>query len=147
MPVLGREVLGNRILKRKALEVPEWGGVIFVRELTGREAIPISQGALEISQAREKGELSAEQVVRWHTLTVRYGWINEDGSYVLGDDDMETLMDESQDTVERIADEIRALSGMKKKANSEQVDQTSAVADAKKNSTLTAKRGSGTGSR
>lgn len=132
MAHIGREILSKNTLKRKAIEIPEWGGTIVLRELSGREAIPVSQGALEISEARRAGDIDTQKALTWQAETVCYGWINEDGSQVLALSDIDELLKTQPHSVlERIAKEIRILSGMERA----QPADPAPVDDAKKNLT------------
>lgn len=112
---IGRDVLARDVLKRTTILVPEWGGEIIVRELTGREAGPIGRLAMEISKRQD--DLEPDKITRWEALTVQSGWINEDGSRVLNGEDVEVLLDtQPYDVIQRIAKEIRQLSGMERSA-------------------------------
>lgn len=130
MSHIGKDILKRNTLKTKVIEVPEWGGTILIRELTGKEKIPIDQGAIEISQARQKGALSADTVARWQAQAVVSGWINEDGSLVLQPSDIDELLAKKEGSViERIAVAVRVLTGMEKAKE----DDASPKEDAKKN--------------
>lgn len=141
MAYIGKEIIkrNTNTFKRKTIDIPEWGGQIIVRGLSGKEAIPVSQGAMEISAARQKGNANANQAVRWQALTVSLGWINEDGSHVLEPSDIDGFIESTEHAViERIAKEIRILTGM------QAVNPEAKPADeAKKNLTMTPNEDSG----
>jgi hypothetical protein len=131
MTILGKDALKRITLKRKTVHVPEWEGEIILRELNGQEAIAFQEGAMEISQQRQAGALKPETLIRWQAQTVALGWINEDGSYVLqGSDDIDELLrTQPHPLIERLAKEVRALSGMEKAKE----DDPETIEQAKKN--------------
>lgn len=140
MGIIGRNILQKQTLKRKPVQVPEWEGIVILRELTGYEAAPVSQGALAIQQARQEGKADAAQVVRWQAETLAAGWINEDGSHVLQNGDIDTLIQSTSNAViGRLAKEVRILSGLE--AASETEDRPGD--EAKKNLAKTANGASG----
>ena len=139
MAFLGKDILKRDTFKRKIVDVPEWGGKIIVRGLSGHQAIPISQTAVEISLEKKDGKFDAEKAERWEANTFVCGWINEDGSNVLTAGDVDDLLGKETEIISRIAREIRILSGMEKAKE----DASSPVVDAKKNLTATLNGDSG----
>lgn len=132
MAILGKEVLGRSTLRRKTVEVPEWGGEVIIQELNGEETAIVGQGAGEIAKNRDNPDTG--KAIRWEALTVCYGWINEDGSKVLSPDDAgQLLAQHGYGVIGRLAKEIRGMSGLGDEASDE----------AKKNSTTTPNIGSG----
>lgn len=142
MSFIGKEILGRKTLKRKTVDVPEWEGQVIIRELTGREAEPISQGAAEIRKAVQDGKPDAKYAIRWQAQTIALGWINEDGNHVLEAGDINTLIDTTgHSTIELLSREIRILSGMQILDK----DADAPVEQAKKNSTGIRNGASGSG--
>lgn len=139
MAFLGKAILKKDTFTRKTLDIPEWGGQIIVRGLSGKEAIPISQGAIEIAGDQKAGKLNAERNERWEAATVVAGWINEDGSNVLTPQDIDDLLGKETTVISRIAKEIRILSGMAKDKD----DDPKPTDVAKKNLTVTQNGDSG----
>lgn len=141
MPFLGKEILLSSTLKRKPIYVDEWGGEVLLRELTGREAEPVQQGAVEIQFARQKNEFSAAKAMTWQAKTVALGWINEDGTHVLETKDLDDFIKATPSAIiVRLAREVRILSGLEAATDNE---DESPVEDAKKNSTRTRNTASG----
>lgn len=117
MAHVGKEILRKNTLKRKTIEIPEWEGQIVIRELTGSEAVPVNQKAIEIAQSRNTANFDAKKVLYWEAEIFCYGWINEDGSRVLKLEDMDELMEtQPRSVIERVAKEIRILTGMERAA-------------------------------
>lgn len=140
MARIGKEIFQRNTLKRKTIQITEWEGEIVIRELTGAEAIPINQKAVEISQSRNTNTFDAKLALYWEAEIVCYGWINDDGGRILELEDIDELMGtQPRSVIERIAKEVRILSGMEKAVK----DDPSPRDEAKKNSTGTAKDDSG----
>jgi hypothetical protein len=95
-------VLVTPILRHRLVSVPEWGGEALVRELTLAEAAQI--GGLDVRKRADQMQAAA--------LTIRYGWINEDGSHVATDDDMPKIMQQSIALIVRLATAIADMSGL-----------------------------------
>lgn len=112
--ILGKNVLGKGMLKRREIEVPTWGGAILIRELTGAEVETVREVA---ASAVKDGQITDQANLRVfaHTLIV-FGWINEDGTRVLTDQEGDLLYTESNQTIDSIADAIAELSGLRPKA-------------------------------
>lgn len=138
MAILGKDSLKRSPLKRKTIQVDELGGQLIVRELNGLGAIAVGQGAMEISEQRQAGKVNPAAAMRWTATTVAYGWINEDGSYVT--DSADDILDAwPQPLIEKVAKEIRILSGMEKAKE----DDPAPLDEAKKNLTETPNTDSG----
>lgn len=139
MALLGKEILSRDTFTRKTIEIPEWGGEIVVRGLSGHEAMTINQTAIEIADDRANGKFDAAKAERWEARTVVCGWINEDGSSVLSAQDVDALLGKETEIISRIAREIRILSGMEKAKD----EAEAPVKEAKKNLTATLNGDSG----
>lgn len=137
---INKSILKRNVLKRKTIHIPEWDGEIVVRELTGKEAIALNQTAVEINFDRQAGRFDADKAQRWEARTVMAGWINEDGSHVLESGDIDDLLNtQPRSVIERIAKEIRILSGMDRA----KPDAPSPADEAKKNLNETPNTASG----
>lgn len=112
--LLGKDVLGKRKLAQSTIEVPTWGGSILIRELTGAEVETVRSIA---ASAVKDGQVTDQANLRVfaHSLIVS-GWINADGTHVLAEDEGNLLYDESNQTIDTIADAIAVLSGLRPKA-------------------------------
>lgn len=114
MNYLGKATLGKGLLKRQELPVAAWGGTILIRELTAAEVENVRALA---SVAVKNGQIADNSALGTFSRTlIAAGWINEDGSRVLTDEEADLLADESNQVVEDIADAISKLSGLTKAA-------------------------------
>lgn len=91
------------------VEVPEWGGCVWVRGLTARERDAFEASMVEVDKKTGErrprtGNLRARLVVM--------GLCDEAGNRVFSDDDIPALGRKSALGMERVFDTIRGLSGM-----------------------------------
>lgn len=98
------EILGVDDLPVEDLEVPEWGGTVRVRGLTGTER---DRFEFQIAQARKT---PAEAVVR--AELVARCLIDEKGKRVFTDKEIGRLGAKSGVVLDRVFDKCRELSGM-----------------------------------
>jgi hypothetical protein len=89
--MLNREqILGAQDLTRKEVEVPEWGGSVFVRQLTGGELVKLQR------------LLSSDNVLDLVPLVVMCT-VDENGKRIFSDKDVEALAAKNGRVLERIA--------------------------------------------
>lgn len=106
-------------LTLKPVEVPEWGGTVYVRPLGGDE-----RDAYEASMTIQKGpELESNPVGMRARLVVR-GVTDANGVRLFKDNDAPRLGQKNAAVLDRLFDEIAELSGL----------SASSVEDAEKNS-------------
>ena len=98
------------------LEIPEWGGSVRLRSLSGGQRSIINQRV----QARDLENLE-------EMLTVM-GCVDEDGNRIFTNKDIDALKKKSNAPITRIAKKIMEISGIG--------TETAAVDEAKKNSAL-----------
>lgn len=112
MAILGLESLSGMLLKEREIEIPEWGGVALVRELTSAEVDTIRQVAMLAVDTKTSKVLDAGALYRFQLRLIAAGWINPDGSRVLKDDQIDKLRDVSNAVTQRLATAIMQLSGL-----------------------------------
>lgn len=117
---VGREALGQKKLNQAEMDAPEWGGKVLVRELDCDEIVNVRSLAAGSVQG---GEPSVVSIGIFERNLVEKGWIDGDGNRVLADGEGELLRKESAKLINRMAEKISELSGLK----------PDAVAIAKKN--------------
>lgn len=107
------DILGAQDLPSKTVEVPEWGGEVLVRGLTGteRDSFEMRMAAANKSGNTEGQELRAALAARCI--------VNEEGVREFTDKEVGQLGKKSGAALDRIFDEIRKLSGMTKEAPKE----------------------------
>ncbi len=102
MASIGRDVLTRRAgFKRAAVNVPEWGGDVQIRELSAGEI-------LHIAHIQSKGGDGATSALLAHMLIC--GWIDDNGVNVFTAEDESAILAMPSGIVTRIANEISQLS-------------------------------------
>ena len=94
-------------LRTEVVEVPEWGGSVTVRELTGRE-----RDAFEASIVEQKGKKSVVNMDNMRAKFVSACVIGDDGQSLFYPTDVERLGDLSAAALNRVFDVGRRLSGL-----------------------------------
>lgn len=104
------QILESDDLQRVEVEVPEWGGTLLVRELTGRE-----RGQLEAGSLRQQGSGVAWQPQSLETVRARVvamAAIDENGAPLFTLTDIQALGAKSGRALERVFDVVAGISGM-----------------------------------
>lgn len=117
-------------LKKKTVHVPEWDGDVIVRELTGTEL-----DSWEAAQVRHVGDKVEPNPIGTRARLVIRALIDENGKRLFKDSEAMKLSEKNGDVLDRLFDEIAALSGM----------TLEAAADAEKNSSSDPSDGSTSG--
>jgi len=95
-------------LPRELVEVPEWGGALYVRALTGAERDAFEQSIVETRGKNTRMNLRNIRA-RLVALTV----IDEDGNRLFSDDDVEALGRKSAAALNRVFEVAQRLSGLR----------------------------------
>lgn len=98
------QILTADDLDTKDVEVSEWGGSVRVRGLSGRE-----RDRFEASLRDDRGETDTDNI---RAKLVGRAVIDETGSRVFTDAQINALGEKSGAVLDRLFDEIRDLSGM-----------------------------------
>ena len=95
-------------LPRELVEVPEWGGALYVRALTGAERDAFEQSIVETRGKNTRMNLRNIRA-RLVALTV----VDEDGNRLFSDDDVEALGRKSAAALNRVFEVAQRLSGLR----------------------------------
>jgi hypothetical protein len=102
--ILDREsILQADDLKKERLSMPEWGGDIFIRTMTGAERDAFEEEVIVNGKADAKN-IRARLCVRVI--------VDEDGNRIFSDSDAEALGSKSTHALERVADVAQMLNSM-----------------------------------
>jgi hypothetical protein len=106
------EILG-RPLKTEVVDVPEWGGIVRVRELTAKERCTLGHTA---NQSKE-----SNQVATYTSLAVCMGLVDDAGNQLFSEEELNKLLESSGQVIDRLYNVIARLSGLiiRSKANVE----------------------------
>ena len=105
---LGRDdILKASSLKTEDVEVPEWGGVVRVRELRGRE-----RDEWEASLAVQRGQKMVPDVANMRAKLVARSVVDDDGEPVFSQQDVNALGELSAAALDRVFEVASRLSGL-----------------------------------
>ena len=90
------QILGANDLPRKQVEVPEWGGAVYVRTMTGAERDAFESLSLE---SRSGGSTS---LVNLRARLAVWTVVDESGNRLFSDSDIEALGKKSAKALSRI---------------------------------------------
>lgn len=101
------EILKTDDLPRREIQVPEWGGSVTVRGLTGKERDEFEQSLFSIH-----GQSANLTLSNARARLVVLGCVDEEGNKVFSQADVSALGSKNAMVLDRLADAIRELSGM-----------------------------------
>ncbi len=108
MKLLSRaEILAAEDLTRELVEVPEWGGAVYVRGLTAAEYDAITVSAIEGSGKNHHVNLANLRV-----KIVAASVVDEDGKRLFSDSDIKALGNKSAAALQRVFSVAQRLSGL-----------------------------------
>lgn len=99
------EILGADDLKTESVKVPEWGGVVLVRELTGAE-----RDSWEASVVKTNGTKVTIDSQNMRAKLVALCVVDADGKRVFTEKDAVKLGAKSASALDRVVDTARRLS-------------------------------------
>jgi hypothetical protein len=106
------QILGSSALLREEVKVPEWGGTVLLREMSGTE-----RDAYEASLYRDR---EASLVNARSKLAVRC-ICDENGSLLFGESDIAALGEKSSRALDRVGRVAQRLNGLSDKGLEEVV--------------------------
>lgn len=108
MALLTRDqILAVEDLKRETIDVPEWGGEVIVKSLTGAE-----RDAFEDSVVKQRGKTRELNLRNARARLVSLSLIDESGSRLFSDGDVEALGRKSAAALDRVFAAAQRLSGL-----------------------------------
>lgn len=118
---LGREaLLSTQTLKREPVDVPEVGGVIWVRALSGKGWL---QYNARIEALGKTTELDAVKAISIMCYLISLTACDESGALLFTEEDAERLAENSFTVLERLADKALELSGLSKELRKAVADE------------------------
>lgn len=100
-------ILGATDIETRSVEVPEWGGYVLVRGLTGRERDSFEQSLIETKGRNQKANLT-----NLRGKLVQLSVVNDAGAKVFSREDVDALSKKSTKALQRIVDVAQELSGL-----------------------------------
>ena len=101
------QILAAEDIPTKDVEVPEWGGSVRMRGLTGSE-----RDAYESSLFQQRGEKRILRTENARARLVAMCIVDEDGERMFSDAEVKDLGRKSGKVLDRLFDEARKLSGL-----------------------------------
>jgi hypothetical protein len=111
-PMVGRAVLGRANARRRTVYIEEWGGNVQIRQMSAAQVSSIqavAQSAVDTSTAQIKNRA---QLSRFNFLMIRDSWIDDEGAYVITDDDFETMQNQPHTVISALVTAINEFNGM-----------------------------------
>lgn len=108
MAVLTKEeILQARDVKVESVDVPEWGGSVFVRSITAAERGQIEEAAAKFKESKGKDSFARTFTVRFASLAI----CDKEGKRLFEDKDIAQLQQKNAAAIARIAEAAQRLSG------------------------------------
>ena len=105
-----QDILQARDVKIEKVEVPEWGGTVFVRSLSAAERGLIEEAAAKFKESKGKDSFARMFTVKFASLTI----CDEEGNRLFDDKDLAALQQKNAAAVARVAEAAQKLSGFTK---------------------------------
>jgi hypothetical protein len=132
--VLGREALlsASKNLKKELVEVPELGGSIYIRELSGKQLFQYNERIESLQKVTP--ELTPSSSLELVSLLVSLSACDEAGNLLFTEEDVKELSNNSFSVLMRLMKKALELSGINPKAIGEVADN---LKNAQKDSSTT----------
>jgi len=109
LKILTRDaILGAEDLPRELVEVPEWGGCVYVRALTGTE-----RDAFEASVVEQRGKSTKMNLRNIRAKLVALTVVDEEGTRLFSDADVKLLGQKSAAALDKLFEVAQRLSGLR----------------------------------
>lgn len=106
--LLSREdIIGSDDRKTQDVAVPEWGGDVRVKALSGAE-----RDAYELSLVIVTGNTATTKLDNVRAKLVAYSCVDEEGNRLFSEEDIVALGEKSAAALQRVFDVARKLSGL-----------------------------------
>lgn len=108
MAILGKkEILGAPDICKELVAVPEWGGEVWVKGLTGAERDKFESGILQ-----QKGKSQQLNLANVRAKLASFSICDEEGKRVFSDEDVQALSQKSAAALQRVFGVAQRLSGL-----------------------------------
>lgn len=116
MNILGREdILKARDITTQRVDVPEWGGTVIVRALTGKERDQYEDSLMKLRSSGRKGrgpKVLEPDLQGARARLVSLACIDEAGERLFTDADVAALAEKSAKALNRVFDVAAVMSGL-----------------------------------
>ncbi len=101
------QILGAQDIQTEIVEVPEWGGAVIVRGMSGKE-----RDSFEASMIKGKGKSANVNLENLRAKLVSKCVVDEAGKRLFSDDDIPALASKSAAALNRVYEVAQRLSGV-----------------------------------
>ena len=115
-------ILAAATLKTEEVAVPEWGGTVLVRELSGRQ-----RDEFEASLAVQRGGKMVSDVRNMRAKLVIRSMVSEDGQPVFPPEDVDTVGELPAAGLDRVFEVASRLSGLSERDQEDLAGNSAAV--------------------
>ncbi|MCZ2155742.1 MAG: hypothetical protein LC114_17895 [Bryobacterales bacterium] len=117
MALTREQILNVNDIERKEIEIPEWGGTVWIRQLTRGEQdayLKRQMGGAKVKAGKKDiaGEFDAASIYGHDTWLCSRGICDEEGKPLFNEKDVDALAKKNGTAIGRIAQEIVQFSGM-----------------------------------
>lgn len=112
MATVGRDVLSRVTFKRITVDVPEWGGEAWIREMSSAEVARVQQIAIAAVDVVTRTVTDVTALARFQAMVVVAGWIDAEGHNCLTETDVDLVLGQPSKVVALLSSEICKLSGI-----------------------------------
>lgn len=105
-------ILRAQDIGRELVEVPEWGGSVYVRGFTASEKAEFEMRGMEIVDVTTGMLKDPRQMTGLRAWIVARTVVDSDGKRLFADDDIESIGEKNAAIIERLQDVAIRLSGM-----------------------------------
>lgn len=116
------QILAASDLETREVEVPEWGGSVLVRALSGKE-----RDAYEASLMLIRGKTQIPNLANMRAKLVARAIVDEDGKRLFTDQDVNALGLKSAAALNRVHDVVQELSGLNEGATEDAEENSDAA--------------------
>ena len=102
-----QDILQAKDVKIEQVEVPEWGGHVYVRSISALERGLIEEDAAKFKESKGKGSFARTFTVKFASLAL----CDEKGKRLFDDKDIALLQEKNAAAISRIAEAAQRLSG------------------------------------
>lgn len=114
--ILSKEaILSADDLEKELVEVPQWGGTVYVRALTGAERDAFEQSMVEMRTVRQGRKQETVREMRLQNIRARLCALticDEEGNRLFTDADVQALGRKSASALNRVFQVAQRLSGL-----------------------------------
>lgn len=101
------QILGAQDIQTEVVDVPEWGGAVIVRGMSGKE-----RDSFEASMIKGKGKSANVNLENLRAKLVSKCVVDEAGKRLFSDDDIPALASKSAAALNRVYEVAQRLSGV-----------------------------------